>query len=78
MKDTFVTVQGQPCILKGPDLTDQQIVVNGRIWRFDYDKMFGPLWLRKDGTERTCQYPNKAVWKEFEKWQKKHGLRPNN
>jgi len=52
------------------DLPDQQVVVNGKVWRFDYDKHFGPLWLTKQGNERRCQNPNKAVWAAFEEWQK--------
>lgn len=58
-KDTLVTVA---------DFTDQEIIVNGRVWRFDFDRRLGPLWLRKDGMERRCQNPNKAVWDAFEKW----------
>ena len=61
--DTVVTV----C-----DLPDQQVVVNGRVWRFDFDRHFGPLWLRKDGSERRCQNPNKRVWAAFEEWQKQN------
>lgn len=52
------------------DKPDQQIVVNGKVWRFDYDRHLGPLWLRKDGSERRCQNPNKAVWAAFEAWLK--------
>jgi hypothetical protein len=51
------------------DTPNQEVIVNGRIWRFDYDCWFGPLWLKKDGTERKCQNPNKAVWRAFENWQ---------
>lgn len=54
------------------DLPDQQVIVNGKVWRFDYDEMFGPLWLRKDGNERRCQNPKKSVWRAFEQWQKEH------
>jgi len=61
-------------LVHGPDLYDQEITVNGRVWRFDFDKWYGPLWLRKDGSERKCQNPNKAVWKEFEKWEKRMGV----
>lgn len=50
------------------DFPDQKIVVNGRIWRFDFDRHLGPLWLKKDGTERKCQNPNKYVWAAFDKW----------
>lgn len=57
-------------IISGADFYDQQIVVNGRIWRFEFDRYLGPFWLRKDGEPRKCQVPTiKAVWDEFEKWQ---------
>ena len=62
--DTVVTV----C-----DLPDQQVIVDGKVWRFDFDRHFGPLWLRKDGSERRCQNPNKRVWAAFEEWQKQNG-----
>lgn len=58
-------------LIHGPDACDQQIRVNGRIWRFDHDRWGGPLWLRKDGQPRKCQYPNKEVWKVWEKWHRK-------
>lgn len=38
-------------LVHGPDAYDQRITVNGRVWRFDHDDRFGPLWLRKDGAE---------------------------
>ena len=50
------------------DMPDNEIVVNGRVWRFDFDRHLGPLWLKKDGTERKCQMPGAAVWREFAKW----------
>lgn len=55
-------------LVHGPDAPDQQITVQGRVWRFDFDERLGPLWLRKDGVERKCQNPNKAVWAEWTKW----------
>lgn len=58
-------------LVHGPDACDQTITVRGRVWRFDYDEQFGPLWLRKDGAERACQNPGKAVWAEWEKWHRK-------
>lgn len=58
-------------IVHGPDAYDQQITVNGRVWRFDFDKWMGPFWLRKDGGDRKCQNPGKSVWKEWEKWHKR-------
>ncbi len=59
------------------DLADQQVIVNGKIWQFDYDRHFGPLWLKKDGSERRCQNPNKQVWKAFEQWQIEHDKNTN-
>lgn len=58
----------QNTLLSVCDEPDQHVVVNGKVWRFDYDRRLGPLWLRKDGTERRCQNPNKAVWDAFNEW----------
>lgn len=55
-------------IISGPDAWDQKITVNGRVWRFDFDRECGPLWLKADGTPRQCQNPNKAVWDAFQQW----------
>ena len=52
------------------DMPDQQVTVNGRTWRFHYDRYLGPLWLKKDGTERRCQHPGKPVWRAFDEWNK--------
>jgi hypothetical protein len=51
-------------------MPDNEINVDGRIWRFDFDRQLGPLWLKSDGTERKCQMPNKRVWAAFEEWLK--------
>jgi hypothetical protein len=56
------------------DMPDNKITVNGRTWRFDFDRYFGPLWLKKDGTERKCQNPNKRVWEAFDYWLRGHGI----
>lgn len=61
-------------ILHGPDFTGQTVRVNGRVWRFDFDRYTGPHWLRKDGEPRKCQCPNKAVWVAFNEWMKKNKL----
>lgn len=73
MKRIATILEGEKVVgfVHGPDACDQQIKVNGRVWRFDHDKNCGPLWFRKDGQERKCQCPGKAVWKEWEKWHKK-------
>ena len=59
------------------DTPNQQVTVNGRAWRFHYDRYFGPLWLKKDGTERKCQNPGKPVWRAFEEWQLNTELNTN-
>lgn len=58
-------------IITMPDCLGEQIIVNNRVWSFDFDCRLGPIWLKKDGTDRKCQNPNKAVWAAFEKWRKK-------
>jgi hypothetical protein len=50
------------------DAPDNEITVNGRVWRFDFDRHLGPTWLRKDGSNRKCQNPGKQVWDAFGKW----------
>ncbi len=64
-------------IISMPDFLDQQIVVNGRIWRFNFCRHTGPLWLKKDGSFRYCQIPKKAVWDAFEQWLIEHELNTN-
>jgi hypothetical protein len=60
-------------VVHGPDACDQTIRVRGRVWRFDFDRHCGVLWLRKDGQERKCQCPtDPAVWRAFERWLRKH------
>jgi hypothetical protein len=56
------------CIVTMPDAFDQEINVDGRIWRFEYDRHLGPCWLKKNGEPRECQVPHKRVWEEFDKW----------
>jgi hypothetical protein len=56
------------CIITVADFSDEEIEVNGKIWKFDYSHRLGPTWLKKDGRERKNQNPNKKVWNEFEKW----------
>jgi len=44
-------------------------VVNGRVWRWEFNEWGGPLWLRADGEPRKCQYPTApAVWDAFTRW----------
>ncbi len=55
-------------MVHGPDEIDQSVTVNGKEWRFDFDKRFGPTWLRKDGEPRKCQNPKQTVWMMFQEW----------
>ena len=56
-------------LVHGPEFVNQSISVGGRVWRFNFDKWFGPLWLKADGyTERKNQNPPKAVWRAFNRW----------
>lgn len=57
-------------LIHGPDAIDQKIKWNGRIWRFDFDRNSGPLWLRKDGEPRKNQDPPLPVWHAFDRWLK--------
>lgn len=60
-------------LVHGPDAVNQQVKVNGRIWKFDFDEWMGPYWLKADGyTERKCQNPKKEVWAAFEKWHEEY------
>lgn len=59
-------------LVHGADATNQEIVVNGRTWRFDFDEWCGPLWLTKAGQARKCQCPNKKVWDAFDVWMKEY------
>lgn len=58
--------------LSHADVFNQVIEVNGREWRFDFDRRFGPLWLRKDGEPRVCQNPKSEVWDGFQEWFEKY------
>lgn len=55
-------------LVHGPDLVNQSVRALGKIWRFDFDKWCGPLWLNKDGSDRKNQDPPKAVWDAFQNW----------
>jgi hypothetical protein len=67
-----ITKLAYGAIVCGPDKINQKILVNGRVWRFDFDRWFGPLWLRADGETRKCQNPKKAVWQAFQEWLEKY------
>jgi len=44
---------------------------NGKLWRWEFNPMFGPMFLRKDGEFLKQQpvYENHPAWEPFEKWQ---------
>ncbi|HDZ14874.1 hypothetical protein LCGC14_1109620 [marine sediment metagenome] len=44
---------------------------NGKLWRWEFNPMFGPEFLRKDGEFLAKQpvYENHPAWEPFEKWQ---------
>jgi len=60
----------QNTIISFCETHDCEIIVKDRIWRFDFDRNLGPIWLKADGSDRKCQNPNKTVWNEFNKWLK--------
>jgi len=68
-----VIARGPNFIAHGPDFCDVEVKDrDGKVWRFDFDKWAGPLWLKKDGSQRKCQYPCKKAWDAFDKWNRKH------
>jgi hypothetical protein len=53
-----------------------EVFVNGKKWKFEFNRWFGPLFLRKDGEPRVRQPDTRnPVWSEFEKW---HDAKFNN
>lgn len=58
-------------IVDGPDITGAQVTVDGKVWRFDFDSYFGPLWTKRNGDAAKNQNPPKAVWDAFQKWHDK-------
>ena len=46
--------------------------IKGKLWRWSFNPMFGPLFLRKDGepVERQPMRENHPAWGPFEKWAK--------
>lgn len=47
------------------------VTVKGKEWPFDFSERFGPLWLRKDGESRANQNPPFAVWRAFDRWNRR-------
>lgn len=64
-----IMISGAPCFIDYEDDAGQALV-NGRLWRWSFHEWAGPLFLKKDGSERKCQNPNKKVWNAFQKWVK--------
>ncbi len=79
MKDCFIEVGGNPCILTFPDAYGEA-TVNGRKWRWDYTNWGGPIFLNKDGSDRKRPPGEKhPVWKALERWEKRRmgkGVKP--
>lgn len=60
-------IGGSPCFVDYEDGAGEAII-NGRTWRWSFHEWAGPLFLKKDGSERKCQNPNKKVWDAFQEW----------
>lgn len=61
-------INGSPCFLDYRD-SHGSVIVDGRKWEFDFEDYGGPLWLKKNGGSRKCQFPtNKKVWAAFKEW----------
>ena len=74
MKDLYLEINGSPVIVTVPD-ADGFAIVNGRMWRWEFSKRTGPLFLRADGEPRVRQPGEKhPVWAAVEKWQMENGL----
>jgi hypothetical protein len=70
MKDLFLEINGSPVIVTVPD-AEGFAIVNGRMWRWEFSKWTGPMFLRADG-EPMVRQPGEdhPVWAAFEKWRK--------
>ncbi len=62
-------------IVSGPDYSGVRLRVNGKFWRFDFDKRLGPTWLTAAGEPRLNQNPPRAVWRAFDRWMKREGVK---
>src|SRR5688572_10686342 len=47
---------------------DGEVTVGGVVYRFEFSKMFGPLWIGKTGKVLSNQNPKRAVWEAFYDW----------
>ena len=50
-----------------PDVTTGAALVGRRVWRWEFDRRFGPIFVRADG-EPTKRRPTAAVWAAFDAW----------
>jgi hypothetical protein len=74
MKDLFLEINGSPVIVTVPD-AEGFAIVNGRMWRWEFSKWTGPMFLRANGEPMVRQPGAKnPVWGAFEKWQKENKL----
>jgi len=62
-------------------VADVRIVWNGRVVRFDFSRMFGPLFLRlTDGEPKKIQpiNPKCHSWQAFEAWHQQYKIKNKN
>lgn len=71
MKDLFLEVGGNPCIVTVSDGYGEA-VINGIKWRWDWHNYCGPTFVNKDGSDRKrMPGENHPVWKAIQKWERK-------
>jgi hypothetical protein len=44
----------------------------GKLWRWEFTRWFGPLFVRKDGEPLAVQPVNDYAWDTFEAWYTKY------
>jgi hypothetical protein len=75
VKDLYLEINGSPVIVSGLADAEGFAIVNGRMWRWEFSKRTGPLFLRADGEPRV-RWPGEKhpVWRAVKKWQRRNGL----
>ena len=74
MAGEMLIINGSPCFIDYRD-SHGSAIVDGQKWEWDFAEYGGPLWLKKDGEPRKCQFPtNKKVWAAFDTWLKEYYL----
>lgn len=71
----FLPLQGSRCLstpdggifIDGPEV-EGRAIVKGQVWRWEFSRFTGPIFINNDGSPRKCQNPNKDVWKAFNTW----------